>query len=99
MPADHTPRRVVSLQPSATGILAAIGKLDRIVACTKYCVDVCPEAATGPRAISADSWTARAAEIRASRPDLVIPAAPYQEKAVAELLKSGARCPRVAPNT
>ena len=97
MPADHTPRRVVSLQPSATVILAAIGKLDRIVACTKYCVDVCPEAATGARAIIADSWTANADEIRASRPDLVIAAVPYQEKAVAEILKSGARFLGVAP--
>src|SRR5438445_1662047 len=99
MPADHTPRRVVSLQPSATVILAAIGKLDRIVACTKYCVDVCPEAATGPRAIIADSWTAKADEIRASRPDLVIAAVPYQEKALVEILKSGARFLGLAPKT
>ena len=43
MPSDYSPRRVVCLQPSATVILAAIGKLDRVVACTKYCADVCPE--------------------------------------------------------
>src|SRR5216684_3188108 len=63
MSLDHTPQRVVSLQPSATVILAAIGKLDRLVACTKYCVDVCPEVATGARSIIADSWTAKADEI------------------------------------
>ena len=94
---DHTPRRIASLQPSATVILAAIGKLDRLVACTRYCVDVCPEAASGGRTIIADSWTARSDQIVAARPDLVIAAVPYQEKAVSEILKSGARFLGLAP--
>ena len=38
VPDDYTPQRVVCLQPSTTVILAAIGRLDRVVACTKYCV-------------------------------------------------------------
>ena len=90
MATDHTPRRIVSLQPSATVILACLGQLDRVAACTKYCADVCPEAAHG-RAIIADSWTANSAEIVAAHPDLVIAAVPYQERAVSEILKSGAR--------
>jgi iron complex transport system substrate-binding protein len=94
---DHTPERVVSLQPSATVILAAIGKLDRLVACTKYCVDVCPEAASDGRTIVADSWTAQSEQIIAARPDLVIAAVPYQEKAVSEILKAGARFLGLAP--
>src|SRR5713226_7683015 len=96
---DHTPQRVVSLQPSATAILAAIGKLDRVVACTKYCAEVCPEVATGDREIIADSWTAQSKQIVAARPDLVIAAVPYQEKAVAEIMKSGARFLGLAPKT
>ncbi len=96
---DHTPQRVVSLQPSATVILAAIGKLDRVVACTKYCAEVCPEVATGDREIIADSWTAQSKQIVAARPDLVIAAVPYQEKAVAEIMKSGARFLGLAPKT
>ncbi len=99
MPSDHTPQRVVCLQPSATVILAAIGKLERVVACTKYCADVCPEVTTGGRAIIADSWTAQSEQIVAARPDLVIAAVPYQEKAVAEILKSGARFLGLAPKT
>src|SRR5271169_1731887 len=63
MPGDHTPQRVVCLQPSATVILAAIGKLDRVVACTKYCADVCPEVAASGCAIVADSWTAKSEDI------------------------------------
>ncbi len=97
--ADHTPQRVVCLQPSATVILAAIGRLDRVVACTKYCADVCPEISNGGRAIIADSWTATTGEIAAARPDLVIAAVPYREKAVVEILKSGARFLGLAPRT
>jgi iron complex transport system substrate-binding protein len=96
---DHTPRRVVSLQPSATVILKAIGKLDRLVACTKYCADVCPEVTSLGMAIVSDSWTSKSEEIVAVRPDLVIASVPYQEKAVTEILRSGARFLGLAPRT
>lgn len=96
---DYTPQRVVCLQPSATVILAAIGKLDRVVACTKYCADVCPEVKGSARTIIADSWTAQSQEIIAARPDLVIAAVPYQEKAVIEILKAGIRFLGLAPRT
>src|SRR5574340_850235 len=99
MTADYTPRRVVSLQPSATVILKELGQLDRLVACTRYCAEVCPEVRAGGRLMVADSWTAQAAEILAARPDLVIAAVPYQEKALAEILKSGARFLGLAPKT
>jgi iron complex transport system substrate-binding protein len=87
------------LQPSATVILAAIGQLDRLVACTKYCADVCPEITNRGVTIVADSWTASTGQIVAARPDLVIAAVPYQEKAVTEILKSGARFLGLAPKT
>jgi iron complex transport system substrate-binding protein len=97
MASAHTPRRIASLQPSATVILAALGELDRVVACTKYCADVVPEVTSRPRTILADSWTANAGEIIATQPDLVVAAVPYQEKAVIEILKSGARFLGLAP--
>jgi iron complex transport system substrate-binding protein len=97
MPSSYTPRRIVSLQPSATVILAAVGELDRVVACTKYCADVVPEITLRPRIILADSWTANAEQIIAARPDLIIASVPYQEKAVVEILKSGARFLGLAP--
>jgi iron complex transport system substrate-binding protein len=96
---DHTPRRIASLQPSVTVILAAIGELDRVVACTKYCADVVPEISSSPRTILADSWSANAGQIIATHPDLVIASVPYQEKAVIEILKSGARFLGFAPKT
>src|SRR5262249_23831224 len=93
---EYTPKRIVSLQPSVTVILAALGQLNRVVACTKYCADVCPEAADG-RVIVADSWTASATQILSAAPDLVIAAVPYQEKALSEILKSGVRFLGLAP--
>ena len=96
---DHAPRRIASLQPSATVILAALGELDRVVACTKYCADVVPEVANSSRSILSDSWTANAEQIRAVHPDLVIAAVPYQQQAVSEILKAGVRFLGLAPKT
>jgi iron complex transport system substrate-binding protein len=99
VPTTHTPRRIACLQPSATVILAAVGELDRVVACTKYCVDVVPEITAQPRTILADSWTANAQQIIAVQPDLVIASVPYQEKAVIEILKSGTSFLGLAPKS
>ncbi len=96
---SHLPQRIVCLQPSATAILATLGELGRVVACTKYCVEVCPEVAQSGAAIVADSWTAKAEEIVGAKRDLVIAAVPYQEKAVWEILKAGARFLGLAPRT
>jgi iron complex transport system substrate-binding protein len=90
---------VVSLQPSATVTLARLGLLDHVVACTRYCRDVCPELAFRDVAIVADSWTAQAKQIAAARPDLVIASVPYQLEAVAEILKTGVRFLGLAPRT
>jgi iron complex transport system substrate-binding protein len=70
-----------------------------VVACTKYCADVCPGIHDSGRIIVADSWTAQSEQILSARPDLVIAAVPYQEKAVTEILKSGARFLGLAPRT
>jgi iron complex transport system substrate-binding protein len=85
----HFPKRIVSLQPSATVTLHALGLLDLVVACTKYCAVVVPEVADGKRLLVHDSWTAQSAQILAAKPDLVIASVPYQEQAVIEILKAG----------
>jgi iron complex transport system substrate-binding protein len=99
MPDSNTPRRIACLQPSATVILDCLGELDRVVACTKYCADVVSEVRQSKRLIVADSWTSKADEILAAKPDLVIAAVPYQEAAVAEILKAGVRFLGLAPRT
>lgn len=96
---DYYPKRIVSLQPSATVILRDLGRLPSLVACTKYCLDVCREIKNGEIAIVADSWTAQSAQITQLRPDLVIASVPYQEKAIAEIMKSGARFLGLAPKS
>ena len=53
----------------------------------------------GTRLIIADSWTSKASEILAAKPDLVIAAVPYQEAAVIEILKAGIRFLGLAPRT
>jgi iron complex transport system substrate-binding protein len=98
-PGDFIPARIVSLQPSITLILESVGELSRVVACTRYCAEVCAGVRDGRRLIVADSWTAQAAQIAPLHPDLVIASVPYQENAVAEILKSGARFLGFAPRT
>jgi iron complex transport system substrate-binding protein len=92
------PQRIVSLQPSATATLSAIGALERLVACTRHCPLVCPGVDEN-RIVLEDSWSAQAPQILATNPDLVIASVPYQTDAVAEILKSGARFLALAPRT
>ena len=99
MSADHTACRIACLQPSATVILDAIGELGRVVACTRYCADVVAAVGNGSRTILHDSWTADSTQIAAVKADLVIAAVPFQEKALAEILKAGARFLGLAPKT
>ena len=99
MHSNYIPRRVVSLQPSATVTLERLGLLDRIVACTKWCADACPQVAGSAHAIVADSWTAKSAEILAAHPDLVIASVPYQAEAVGEILKAGIMFLGLAPHS
>jgi iron complex transport system substrate-binding protein len=60
--------------------------LERLVACTKYCVDVCPEVLETGCIIVEDSWSAKAEQIMAAQPDMVIASVPYRLESVAEVL-------------
>jgi len=80
-------------------MLATLGQLDRLVACTKYCLDLYPELARRDLAIVPDSWTANQESILSVRPDLVIAAVPYQERAVVEILRCGIRFLGLAPRS
>jgi iron complex transport system substrate-binding protein len=99
MGSEFVPCRVVSLQPSATIILRDLGRISSLVACTRYCAEVCPEIRTAGVAIVADSWTAQSQQISELRPGLVIASVPYQEKALAEIMKCGARFLGLAPKS
>lgn len=91
--------RVCSLQPSITVTLDRLGLLDRLVACTKYCRDVVPSIDESKVHIIHDSWTAKADEILATHPDIVIASVPYQLESVGEILKAGIRFLGFAPHS
>jgi iron complex transport system substrate-binding protein len=102
MPETRLPQRVVSLQPSITVTLRDLGLLDRLAACTRYCLTVVPEllerAGQGkPCAIVHDSWTSNAEEILAARPDLVIASVPYQIESLAQIMRCGVPVLGLAP--
>lgn len=77
--------RIVSLAPSATSILCAIGAKSLLVGVTKWCVDVAPVAGLPQLG---DCWRMEAVEeIVKLRPTLVIGSVPYKQETVAKLLE------------
>jgi len=99
MPESLIPRRVVSLQPSITVTLRDLGLLDRLAACTKYCLDVCPELKNAQLTIVEDSWSAKAEQILSVAPDLVLASVPYRMESLAEIMKAGVPCLCLSPKS
>ena len=76
--------RIVSLAPSATSILSAIGAKSSLVGVTKWCVQVAP--VDGLPQLG-DCWHMDGVEqILALRPSVVIGSVPYRQETVAKLL-------------
>jgi iron complex transport system substrate-binding protein len=99
MPESRIPQRVVSLQPSITVTLRDLGLLDRLATCTKYCADLCPEIKAGNCRIVEDSWSAKAEQILAAEPDLVVASVPYRMESLAEIMKTGVPCLCLSPKS
>jgi iron complex transport system substrate-binding protein len=79
-------RRIVSLEPSVSAIISALGRADCLVGVSTWCdrfVDV------GDRPRLGTTWCADADEIKALEPDLVVASVPYRAESVSELLKAG----------
>src|SRR4029077_13612294 len=77
--------RIVSLAPSATSILYAIGAKKGLVGVTKWCADVAP---VGGLPKLGDCWRIEAIEdILTLRPTLVIGSVPFKQETVAKLLE------------
>jgi iron complex transport system substrate-binding protein len=93
------PQRIVSLQPSITVTLRDLGTLDRLVACTKYCLEICPELVQMKIAVVEDSWSAKADQFLAFKPDLVIASVPYRMESLAEIMKGGVACLCLSPKS
>lgn len=77
--------RIVSLAPSATSILCAIGARRLLVGVTKWCRDVAQVAGLPP---VGDCWHMESlGNIVALRPTLVIGSVPYKQETVGKLLE------------
>jgi len=77
--------RIVSLAPSATSILCAIGARRALVGVTKWCTDV---ASVGKLPKLDDCWHMESVDqILRLRPTLVIGSMPYKQETVAKLLE------------
>jgi iron complex transport system substrate-binding protein len=78
-------KRIVSLAPSATSILVAIGAQKLLVGVSKWCPDVAPEVAELPRV--GDCWSLDPESVVSLKPTLVIGSVPYKQETVAKLLE------------
>jgi iron complex transport system substrate-binding protein len=77
--------RIVSLAPSATSILCAIGAKEYLVGVTKWCADVAP--VNGLPKLG-DCWHMDSVdEILKLKPSLVIGSVPYRQETLAKLLE------------
>lgn len=91
--------KIISLQPSISIILDHLGRLDSLVACTKYCLDAIPAVRGRKIAIVHDSWSSKVEELAPVEADLIIASVPYRQQSLTELLKSGRPVLTLAPRT
>src|SRR5713101_4148007 len=81
----RAPLRIVSLAPSATSILCAIGANRALAGVTKWCADVAP---VGKLPKVGDCWHIESVDqILRLKPTLVIGSVPYKQETVAKLLE------------
>lgn len=87
MPRTNSKRqpRIVSLAPSATSILVALGARREIVGVTRWCKDVAR--VDGLPALG-DCWSLDVQQVVNLRPTLVIGSVPYKPETVAKLLET-----------
>ena len=81
-----SPARIVSLAPSATSIVCALGAEESLVGVTRWCKDVAP---VDHLPSLGDCWRCDPAAVAALRPDLVIGSIPYKVETVDGLLRRG----------
>jgi iron complex transport system substrate-binding protein len=91
--------KIISLQPSVSIILDRLGRLDSLVACTRYCLDAVPALRGRKLALVHDSWSTKAEELLPVEADLVIASVPYRQESLTAILKAGRPLLTLAPHT
>jgi len=89
------PQRIISIAPSNTEILFALGLADRIVGVTSYC-NFPPEALDKPRI--GDFATPNIEEIVAAAPDLILAASIHESTVVPQLESRGLTVVALSPD-
>jgi iron complex transport system substrate-binding protein len=90
--------RIAVLQPSLSIMLEHLGRLDPIVACTRYCLEAVPALRTRDVRLIADSWSSTTEEILSASPNLVLASVPYRLESLTAILKSGCPVVTLAPH-
>lgn len=91
--------KIASLQPSVSIILDHLGRLESLIACTRYCLAAVPALRERKIAVVRDSWSTSAEELLAVRPDLVIASVPYRQESLAAILRAGCPVLALAPHS
>jgi iron complex transport system substrate-binding protein len=78
-------KRIVSLEPSVTATLFALGRGKRLVAVSEWCGRL---ADVGDRPRLPSTWSARPEDILPLEPDLVIASVPYRAETMVTLLQA-----------
>lgn len=76
--------RIISLEPSITATLIALGLREKLIAVTRYCAQL---ADVGDLPQVEITWSLDAEQIAALQPDLVIAGTPYRAGKIDELLQ------------
>ena len=88
--------RIVSLAPSATSILCALGAKKRLVGVTRWCQEVAPVKGLPT---FGDCWRCNTDGVARLKPDLVLGSVPYNPDVVAGLLRHGLTFLAMNPRT
>jgi iron complex transport system substrate-binding protein len=83
---DRPAERIVSLGPSVTSILVALGAKQKLVGVTKWCKDVVPPNTLRGLPELGDCWAFDVKAVLRLRPTLVIGSVPYKPELIASLL-------------
>lgn len=78
-------QRLISLEPSITSILYALGQKDKLVAVSHYCDQLVE---VGEKTCLPSTWAIKPEDVLPLAPDLVIASAPFSSESVENLLKA-----------
>ncbi len=96
-PQRSLPARIVSLEPSITATILALGGRDRLVAVSEHDARLVDEEPLEGLPRVPCTWSIKADDLLPLQPDLVIASVPMREKSVKELVRAGLNVLTLSP--